>query len=135
MQVAGNAREFALDLFLLDDGFDLVDRRRARVPNGLSVIVAEILNQRVQTRIGHVREMRRGVAGIDHGHAFALDQRDGYARFFQKIGRGYAGNAGAHDQNIHPKLAVQRRKSFDRRGIDPIGNFFSSHSLRTPTLV
>src|SRR5204862_3343880 len=63
MEKARNASEFALDPFLPDQLVDLIDRRGARIPRRLRVILSEIFRHLVETQIGDVREMGGGIPG------------------------------------------------------------------------
>ena len=65
MQVAWHAGKLALDLFLLDNSFYLVDRCRARVPCGLRVIIAKVAYQFMQSDIGDKCEVSGCVASVD----------------------------------------------------------------------
>src|SRR5207237_9303718 len=75
MEKARNASEFALDPFLPDQLVDLIDRRGTRIPRRLRVILSELFRHLVETQIGDVREMRSGMAGIDHCELIPLRER------------------------------------------------------------
>ena len=85
MEKARNASEFALDLFLPDQFLDLIDHRGARIPRRLRVIFSEVFRHFVQAQISNMREMRGGMAGIDHCELIPLRERDRQAGLLQQI--------------------------------------------------
>ena len=60
--------------------FDLRDRGEAGVPDRLRVVAAEAPHELAQSRVGHHREVRAGVARIDLPAPRTFEQRDGLPR-------------------------------------------------------
>jgi hypothetical protein len=82
VEITGNPGELALDRFLPHQLFDLVDGCGASIPGRLSVIPSEIFHHLVQTQVHDIREMRRGMPGIDRRQTGSLHDRDRHSSFF-----------------------------------------------------
>ena len=76
MQIARDATKSAIELLLFDNRLDRINRGCASVPDGLRMVITEILDQFSQTRIGYVGEVRSRVTSVDHGDAVPLNQRN-----------------------------------------------------------
>jgi hypothetical protein len=100
MEVSGNARELTFDVFAPDIFFDLVDRRRARVPNGLRVIASEIFHELVQARVGYGGEMSGSMAGVNAPNPGAFCQRHAQAIPPQQVCGRDARDSAAEHQDI-----------------------------------
>ena len=57
-----------------------------RVPRRLRVILAEILDEIGEARVGDARQVRGGMRAVGAHAAIALDQRHREARALQQIG-------------------------------------------------
>jgi hypothetical protein len=98
----------------LHDVVDLSDGRAASIPDRLPVRCAERAHELMQTRVGHHREMRRGMAGVDQPAASPIDDGDRATRICEEVRRREARHPGAYDNDVYRSLVIELWKRRQR---------------------
>ena len=98
---------------------DLEDRREACVPRRLRVLAPEVLHQLGHLHVGHHRQVRARMTGVDLRAALPFDDGDAPSRERQKIRRGQSRDACPDDEDIDRFIALELGVPRQRRGVDP----------------
>jgi hypothetical protein len=111
-----------LDIFARADLFDLLDRRRASVPDRAGMIGSKIVQQLMQPHIGHGSQVCGSVTGVDVTDPAALNQCHSQAGFPQKISGAAASHASA-------AIKTSTVNVFAREGNRPVSALVASTVL------
>jgi hypothetical protein len=102
--------EVTLNIVLANDRVDLRDRGQARIPDCLRVCLPERARQLIESRVSDHRDVRGGVARVDHRAAIAFDHRDGLPRRGREVSGGQPGDTATNHDNVDGEIAVELRE-------------------------
>src|ERR1043166_7406075 len=111
VEIARHPFECAADMFRAHDVVNLIDGDRASFPKCFATVLAELLDDLMQTKIGDHREMGSRMTGVGGSATSALDQSHACSGFFQKISGRNPGETATHDGDININVVVNRWES------------------------
>ena len=79
-EVAWDPLQFAVDLEVIDNAFDLLHGQLSGAPKGLCLLLADARSQFVEPGVGHEGGMSGCMGGFSRAHAFQVDHRYSAAR-------------------------------------------------------
>src|SRR5262249_27382867 len=97
--------EITIDVLLSDDAFNFAERMPGGLPDGLSLFLAEGLNEAGESRVCDIGEVCGGVAGFAGSDAISFEEGDFEAGLFEEVCGGDAGHSTADDGNIDVEVA------------------------------
>ncbi len=109
IEVGGDAGEVTGDRVLFDQRRDELQGRPGRVHHHAQVVAAELGAQVPVTQIRHLGDVGRSAARGARAHLVLLKHRHPLALAHQQPRRRKARDAGAHDRDVHPHVAIERR--------------------------